>query len=122
MEPKKKRIHSKKKGSKYELDLVKKFKELGFECTTSRLSSRELDNLKVDIFGLPFNVQAKAVEATKCLHTVLESMPDDEKMNFVFHKKNRRSPLVAMHEKDFMQLLIWAIDAGHIQKDLTSKF
>lgn len=118
----KKKINARTKGHSYERDLVKKFKELGLECSTSRLSSKALDDAKVDIFGLPINVQAKAVEATKCLHTILESMPKDGKMNVVFHKKNRRDTVVAMHEKDFMQLLIWAIDSGYIQKDLTKGF
>src|SRR6476620_4942862 len=100
--PKKKKINARSKGHGYERALVKLFKELGFEgCTTSRLSSKALDDAKVDLYGLPINVQAKAVEKLGCVHAILESMPKDDKLNVVFHKKNNKGTIVAMTQADF---------------------
>lgn len=98
-------VNGRNKGNAYERSLAKLFRELGFECTTSRYSSKELDDKKVDLCGLPINVQAKAVEKLGCMHTVLDSMPKDEKINVVFHKKNRKGTIVAMTQEDFLQLL-----------------
>ena len=113
---KKKKINGRTKGHSYERALVKIFKELGFStCTTSRLSSKALDDAKVDLFGLPLNVQAKAVEKLGCLHSVLDSMPKDDKINVVFHKKNNKGSIVAMSEKDFLKILSTLIELGHVQ-------
>lgn len=103
---KKKKINSRAKGHTYERALVKLFKEkFGFDkCTTSRLSSKALDDAKVDLFGLPVNVQAKAVEKLGCVHSILSSMPEDGKMNFVFHKKNNKGSIVCMNESSFVEL------------------
>ena len=50
------------KGHQLERDIAKMFREeLGYkQAKTSRLASRLLDNCQVDIFGIPFLVQAKA--------------------------------------------------------------
>lgn len=110
-------VQAKKKGSNYELQVIKLFKELGFtSCASSRSCNRALDDAKVDIAGLlDLNVQCKAVEATIDLHKVLESMPADEKINIVFHKKNRREPVIALHQKDFIPLLKLMIEHGVIK-------
>ncbi len=108
---------AKKKGSNYELQVIKILKELGFSgCASSRSCNRALDDAKVDIAGLPsLNVQCKAVEATVDLHKVLESMPTDDKINIVFHKKNRREPVIAIQQKDFIPLLKLMIEHGVVK-------
>lgn len=118
------KINSKSKGNTYELKVAKQFEELGFpKVTTSRFTSKEKDDAKVDLCGTePFNVQCKAVEKTMCLHSVLESMPTDRNINVVFHKKNRRSPIVAMHEKDFLSLVKILIDEGLLEGSIPSEF
>lgn len=109
----KKRISSRNKGNTYERRLVKIFKELGFEgCTTSRLSSKALDDAKVDLYGLPLNVQAKAVEKLGCIHTILSSMPSDNKINVVFHKKNHKGTVCILTEADFLSILRFMIEKG----------
>ncbi len=103
---KKKRISGKNKGSSYERALAKLFRELGFEsCTTSRYSSKEMDDKKVDLCGLPINVQCKAVERLGCVHKILDSLPKDDKINVVFHKKNRLGTIVCLTQDDFLMLL-----------------
>jgi hypothetical protein len=100
------KINSKNKGSSFERKLAKFFRELGFPCTTSRFSSKEMDDKKVDLCGLPINLQAKAVEKLGCMHTILASMPDDDKINVVFHKKNNKGTVVAMSEDDFLKIFL----------------
>lgn len=61
-QPKKKRINSKDKGDRYEQWLAKFWKEqLGYPfCKTSRVASKMLDDCKIDLSGIPYNVQAKS--------------------------------------------------------------
>ena len=107
---KKKKVNGKAKGSSYERALAKLFREKGFECTTSRFSSREMDDKKVDLCGLPLHIQAKAVEKLGSLHTILAEMPDDEKINTVFHKKNRQGTIVAMTSEDFFKIFDFLVE------------
>jgi len=113
---KKKRVNGRTKGHAYERALAKKLREMGFEkCTTSRFSSKEMDDKKVDLCGLPFNIQAKAVEKLGCVHTILDSMPKEEKLNLVFHKKNNKGTIVCMTEKDFLNLVSTLLELGHFK-------
>ncbi len=113
----KKKIKARKKGNNYELYVVNLFKEIGFtNCSTSRFSSKELDNLKVDIYGLPFNVQCKAVEKlSPGYHEILTSMPNKEGVfNFVFHKRSRKGTVVSMTENDFVEIIKLMLKHGII--------
>jgi len=52
---------NKRRGNDAERKYAKSFRDLGFErCKTSRSESRNLDNAKVDLTDIPFNVQIKA--------------------------------------------------------------
>lgn len=98
---------SRDKGHKYEREIAKELRELGFEYVeTSRYASRKLDNAKVDIYGMPmFNVQCKAVESLSAPHGLLKQMPDDENYNVVFNKKNNKGTIVVMMKEDFYEIL-----------------
>ena len=100
--------HARNKGNSYERKLVNEFKELlGKEdIFTSRSESKRMDDAGVDIVGIPmFNVQAKAWERAPSYHDVLKSMPEDDKYNIIFHKKNRRGEVVVMSKEDFYEIL-----------------
>ena len=102
---------SRRKGHSYERDLAKKFRDLGYDCTTSRFTSRALDAMGVDLCGVTgFNIQAKNVERLGGLHPILASMPT-EGINLVFHKRTRQGSVVAMSEEDFFVLLKLLIGA-----------
>lgn len=78
---------------------------MGFPCTTSRYSSREKDDAKVDLCGTePFNIQCKFTETIN-LHTLLASMPKDTNYNLVFHKRKNKGTVVAMKLEDFQEIL-----------------
>jgi hypothetical protein len=53
--------NSRTKGHNFERYLADLYRKLGFiYCKTSRAESKTLDNCKVDLYGIPFNVQAKS--------------------------------------------------------------
>lgn len=108
------------KGHNFERYLAKLFRELGYTfCKTSRQASRLLDDSKVDLAFIPYNVQAKAVKANINYQELLRSMdealvknfpPNDPQQNYpkiIFHKKGRKKyeSVVIMEEKEFIKLL-----------------
>lgn len=108
------------KGHNFERYLAKLFRELGYTfCKTSRQASRLLDDSKVDLAFIPFNVQAKAVKANINYQELLRSMDEALKQNFppsdpqinypkiIFHKKGRKKyeSVVVMEEKEFIELM-----------------
>lgn len=96
--------HSRNKGHGFERRLSKKFKELGFDCTTSRLSSRAMDFAGVDLCGLPINLQAKAVERlSPSYHDILKSMPSSGP-NVIAHKRNNKGTVFVVTEEFFFEL------------------
>lgn len=110
-------INGKKKGNRYELWIVDFFKRHGFDCATSRLMSRALDNAKSDIYGItPFHVQAKACERLpKSAHAILDEMPKDTNYRLLFHKVNRKGTTVTMPLEDFEDILKQLIITGSIK-------
>lgn len=99
------KINARKKGHAYELQVRDIFKDLGFnECVSSRSESKNLDDKGVDLcYTGPFHVQCKAVENLGSIHKILAGMPQD-KMNLVFHKKNRQGSIVAMDTETFITM------------------
>ena len=82
----KKSYQSKKsrvKGSKWELDVVHKLNELGFEVKNARGESRSLDNNKIDVYDcantLPINIQNKCTLNTPNYHNIESECTDKSK-------------------------------------------
>lgn len=101
-------LSARRKGHIFEREMVKKLKEVGFNCSTTRYSSRELDDACVDIFfhdNTPFNIQCKAYKNAPNLHTELSKMPKNSKYNIVAHKRPRRGTVVAMSLDDFLGMM-----------------
>lgn len=111
-----KRINSRAKGHKFELQLVKLFKELGWvNCCSSRSESKRLDDAGIDLcYTAPFSVQAKNVERLGNYHEILESMPQNQ-CNLLFHKRNHKGTVVAMKQENFIELLNMLIEAKVIK-------
>jgi Holliday junction resolvase len=104
-------INSRAKGHAYELQIVNRLKELGYDAVTSRSESKNMDNLGVDIIdNTDFYIQCKAVEKLKpSLHDILKRMPT-EKIPVVFHKRNNKGTIVALSLEHFEQLLLQTRD------------
>jgi hypothetical protein len=91
-------------GHNYERKIAKEFKDLGYErAASTRATSRIMDDAKIDINGIPFNVQCKAVKTGLNVFTVLNEMEDfipklvperENLINLVFHKKEREEVVV----------------------------
>lgn len=97
---------ARQKGHGYELAIKSAHEDLGFkEVFTSRNESKRLDDAGVDLAGLPYHVQCKAVERlAPSLHEILSAMPSD-KIRVVFHKRNRKGTVVSMSMQDWMSIL-----------------
>ena len=95
------------KGNQYERKIVIECKQLGFEkALTSRNESKTKDDAKVDLcFTDPFNIQCKAVEKLGSYFDILDSMPEDENYNVIFHKKNFKGEIVVLRQEDFYEII-----------------
>lgn len=112
------------KGHRVERLYAQKLRELGYaKTTTSRASSKALDNAKVDLHGLPFNIQIKAgypkgINYPELLKEIREGVGETfpERLiypNMIIHHKNvtsgrQRKPedaLVIMTIEDFYKIL-----------------
>ncbi len=115
------------KGHDAERLYVKKFKELGFEfCQTSRYASRMHDDNKIDLVGIPYNVQIKAgaqrgMNPSKVLGDMKECVsmnfppdaPEHNRLKVLIHRKeagrgkkrNEFHDLVTLTWDDFKELL-----------------
>ncbi len=104
-------INSRAKGHAYELQIVNRLKELGYDAVTSRSESKRMDDLGVDIIdNTDFYIQCKAVEKLKpSLHDILARMPTD-KVPVVYHKRNNKGSTVTLKANDFERLLLQTRD------------
>jgi hypothetical protein len=103
--------NARKKGNNYELEVIKLFRELGWNCVSSRSESKRTDDAGIDVcYSDPFQIQAKAWERAPSYHEVLKGMPEKKGMfNLLFHKRNRKGTVVAMpweHFREILEMLI----------------
>jgi hypothetical protein len=102
-------------GHNYERDICNYFKSIGFtKCKTSRQASRLLDDNKIDLAYLPFNVQCKYVNSPINYTTLLKEINTSIKTNLedrvqyptiIFHKRKNKDSLVVMDIEEFTKLL-----------------
>lgn len=100
----KKRIKSKVKGSTYERLITKVFREqfnYAF-AKTSRQASRILDDSKVDISGIPYNVQTKSGywDHRPKPDMIFKDMKEALGKNFPPHDPIHKYPKILFHKLD----------------------
>lgn len=90
------------KGHNAEREYAKIFKNQGYNhCKTSRQASRLLDDSKVDLFGIPFNVQIKAGYPRGLNHAnILYDMKNLLQQNFPEEDKVHSYPKLVIHHKN----------------------
>lgn len=122
----KKKVNPRRRGHNGERHYMNVFKEMGYKrCSTSRSSSRQLDDCGVDLNGIPFNIQIKTgihkglnplksiIEYKRRLQDVYEDEP--HRLGYPFfliHRKmgtpgKRRTPfndIVYIQLEDFLSL------------------
>lgn len=99
-------MNQRNKGHKWERDVVKHLKErkLDENASTSRYSSRALDDAKVDIFtNLTLNIQCKSYSKRVEYEKILDEMPKDNKVNVIVHRFTKKK------EKNFVNIGEFAI-------------
>ena len=94
------------KGNSYELLIKNDHVNLGFSNVfTSRNESKRTDDAGVDLVGLPYHIQCKAVERlSPGIHKTIQNMPRD-KIRTVFHKRNRLGSVVCLEKDDWYKIL-----------------
>jgi len=100
--------NARKKGIGYELQIRKELRKYYYpDCETSRYASKYIDDVeKRDLIKTGFlGIQIKALERTPPYHDILSEMPDDDKYNVIFHKRNYKGEVVVMKKEDFYELL-----------------
>lgn len=90
---------NKRKGNRFELEVVNRLKDIGFSVATSRSQSKSTDDNKIDIFdldgNLPVNIQTKYQQATPNYFTIRDACTDKDKPFVVLWKKavlDKKSP------------------------------
>lgn len=85
--------NNKNRGNTWERTVINEYKKRTkfTDISSSRLSSKALDNKGVDIYGLPFNVQIKTLSQKPDLIEILNKMPKGED-NLVIIKRTKKTP------------------------------
>lgn len=101
-----KKINSRAKGSRGELELAKKFQEYGYEARRGQQFSGANGDPDV-VVSLPgIHVECKRVERLN-IHEAMEQAISDARVDerpMVFHRKNRTPWLVTMGFDDFIEI------------------
>lgn len=110
-------------GHNYERKIVKELKEIGFiTASTTRATSKIMDDAKIDINGIPYNIQCKSVRTGLNVFSVLNDMEEcipkmvperDIYVNVVFHKKESEE-VIALRKEDFYLLIRKLLQHGII--------
>ena len=102
-----KQINARHKGHNLERQIRLEFIEMGWkDCQTSRYGSKEMDDALCDLIHTdPFNLQCKAWEHAPSYHDILSEMPQNENINIIIHKRNRKGEVVVMKKEDFYRIL-----------------
>lgn len=83
---------NKRKGNHFELEVVHKLNDLGFNVVTSRSESKRTDDNKIDIYDvdgtLPINIQTKYTSNTPSYFTIREACSDTSKPFGIIWKKS----------------------------------
>lgn len=106
--------NQKQRGNRYEREVVKYVFELfGLKAKTCRNESKELDDRKVDICGVPYNIQCKygtqrGIKYNELLSDIKRLNPTRQYPTIIFHAKDRRkeeNEIVIMSYKDFKRII-----------------
>lgn len=113
-------VNSKTKGKAGELELVKKFKEYGYETRRSVQYNGKAEEGQPDLVGLPYvHVECKRTEKLKLYDAVDQAKRDASgtpDLPVVFHRKNHCEWLAIMPMDAFMELYS-EYETGMLLKD-----
>lgn len=99
---------AKNKGNNFELAIINRLKEIGFEAESSRAESRNEDNKGRDIVtNCPYDIQCKAEERTSIpIHElILKMRMNNLERPIVAHKRNGKGVVISMAWETFQEIL-----------------
>lgn len=101
-------VNNRRAGHNLEREIAEEWRQMGFtSCTTSRYSSREMDDQCVDLCGTdPFYVQTKRYKSAPSYHAVLRDMPkDSDHYNVIIHRRPNQGDVAVMDKKTFYAMV-----------------
>lgn len=111
-------VNQKQRGNRFERYVVNQLKKIGFsEAATSRLMSKQMDNLGIDIVGVPYLIQCKygkqkGIKYSEVIKNISDNTQKMKELNqlpiIIFHTTDGRkeeNKLIIMREKDLWKLL-----------------
>ena len=97
-------------GHNYERKIAKELRDLGFSrASTSRATSRIMDDAKIDINGVTYNIQCKAVKTGLNVFLVLDEM-------------DKTIPILVPEREDYINFISQNILTGFCNSDELIKF
>lgn len=104
-----KKINSKQKGKRFELELASRLREHGYQCRRTAQYCGNTGDAS-DVIGLPgLHIEAKHCEQMRLYEWIAQAKNDAEHggnrlLPAVFHRKNHSEILVTMELDDFMTI------------------
>lgn len=101
---------SRKKGNNWELEIIHKLKDIGYDgCVSSRSESKKTDDAKIDIIDLnkvlPCYIQAKATKNIPNYYKIEQECPMKDLPFVIACKQNGKKP-IAILPMDFLYELL----------------
>lgn len=104
-------INSKNKGKRYELEVSKYFKELGFDKARRSVQyNGQTEEGQADVVGIPFlHIECKHNESLNVEKALQQAIRDNQaskknRIPVVIHRKNGEKSKVTMTLDDFMKI------------------
>lgn len=93
-------------GHNFEREIVNELKVIGFpEAVTARSESKNTDDKGIDICNTPgFQFQCKNSVITPNYHELLTTMPQNETINVVIHRKTKKAKSRFITQGDYVVL------------------
>lgn len=108
--PERKKINGKanrRKGHDYERKWAKVFRDLGYNfCRTSREASKLLDNSRVDLAFIPFNLQCKNVATSFNYINEINAVTELLKKHFPPGDTQHKHPVIIAHKRGSDELIV----------------
>jgi len=92
---------NRRKGHNFEREIAKVLREMGYrEALTSRQASRLYDDCKLDIWGVPLNVQIKNVKVPQNPTTIIRQMKREVEQRLEPIEKRMDKPFVVIQKSN----------------------
>lgn len=98
-------MRNKTEGNRYELQIIKEHKELGYtDCVSSRAESRQLDNDGIDVVSnqLPYYIQCKSSTTRPNYAALIKECKRKDRPLIIFHKHTRKAKTKFVRDGEYV--------------------